>query len=211
MKTIGEIIHASRVDRSLSEQQLSGLTRIDVKYIQALEENDFQKLPSATFTKGFVRNLAQALGKNPDEWVALLRRDYQAATISTTPLSLPRRRAKFSLASLFQSQMALLLLGSLVFVIYLGFQYRAVITPPALEVINPLKDAVTISPITIEGKTASGTTITINDDLKITPDSSGYFAAKLNFSPGQNEVKVSVTNRFSRTTTKVIPITILSQ
>ena len=211
MKTIGEIIHASRVDRSLSEQQLSGLTRIDVKYIQALEENDFQKLPSATFTKGFVRNLAQALGKNPDEWVALLRRDYQAATISTTPLSLPRRRAKFSLASLFQSQMALLLLGSLVFVIYLGFQYRAVITPPALEVINPLKDAVTISPITIEGKTASGTTITINDDLKITPDSSGYFAAKLNFSPGQNEVKVSVTNRFGRSTTKIVPITIVSQ
>ena len=211
MKTIGEIIRTSRVDRALSEQQLSGLTRIDAKYIQALEENDFKKLPPATFTKGFVRNLAQALGKNPDEWVALLRRDYQAATISTTPLSLPRRRAKFSLASLFQSQMALLLLGSLVFVIYLGFQYRAVITPPALEVINPLKDAVTISPITIEGKTASGTTITINDDLKITPDSSGYFAAKLNFSPGQNEVKVSVTNRFGRSTTKIVPITIVSQ
>lgn len=211
MKTIGEIIRASRVDRSLSEQQLSSLTRIDVKYIQALEENDFHKLPSATFTKGFVRNLAQALGKNPDDWVALLRRDYQAATNTATPLSFPRRRAKFSPSSLFQSQMALLLLGSLVFVIYLGFQYRAVITPPALEVINPQKDAVTISPVTIDGKTASGTTITINDDLKITPDSSGYFAAKLNFSPGQNEIKVSVTNRFGRSNTKVIPITIVSQ
>ena len=211
MKTIGEIIHASRVDRSLSEQQLSGLTRIDVKYIQALEENDFQKLPSATFTKGFVRNLAQALGKNPDEWVALLRRDYQAATVPVSASTPPRRQPKFSFSSLFQSQTALLLLGSLVFVIYLGFQYRAVITPPALDVINPQKDAVTISPITIEGKTASGTTITINDDLKITPDSSGYFAAKLNFSPGQNEIKVSVTNRFSRSTTKVVPITIVSQ
>lgn len=107
--------------------------------------------------------------------------------------------------------MALLLLGSLAFVIYLGFQYRAVITPPALAVINPQKDAVTISPVTIEGKTVSGATVTINDDLKISPDSSGYFAAKLNFSPGQNEIKVSVTNRFSRTTTKVIPITIVSQ
>lgn len=211
MKTIGEIIRASRADRSLSEQQLSSLTRIDAKYIQALEENDFQKLPSATFTKGFVRNLAQALGKNPDDWVALLRRDYQAATNTASPLSLPRRRTRFSPSSLFQSQTALLLLGSLVFVIYLGFQYRAVITPPALEVINPQKDAVTISPVTIEGKTASGTTVTINDDLKITPDSSGYFAAKLNFSPGQNEIKISVTNRFTRTTTKVIPITILSQ
>ena len=211
MKTIGEIIRTSRVDRALSEQQLSGLTRIDAKYIQALEENDFKKLPPATFTKGFVRNLAQALGKNPDEWVALLRRDYQAATNTATPLYLPRRRIRFSFASLFQSQMALLLLGSLIFVIYLGFQYRAVITPPALEIINPQKDAVTISPVTIDGKTASGTTVTVNDDLKITPDSSGYFAAKLNFSPGQNEIKVSVTNRFSRTTTKVIPITIVSQ
>lgn len=211
MKTIGEIIRASRADRSLSEQQLSGLTRIDVKYIQALEENDFHKLPSATFTKGFVRNLAQALGKNPDDWVALLRRDYQAATGAVAPPSFPRRRTKFSPSSFFQSQPALLLLGSLVFVIYLGFQYRAVITPPALEVINPQKDAVTISPVTIDGKTASGTTITINDDLKITPDSSGYFAAKLNFSPGQNEIKISVTNRFTRTTTKIIPITIVSQ
>ncbi len=211
MKTIGEIIRTSRVDHALSEQQLSGLTRIDAKYIQALEENDFKKLPSATFTKGFVRNLAQALGKNPDEWVALLRRDYQAATNTATPLSLSRRRTQFSLAALFQSQMALLLLGSLVFVIYLGFQYRAVITPPALAMINPEKDAVTISPVTIEGKTVSGTTITVNDDLKITPDSSGYFAAKLNFPPGQNEIKVSVTNRFGRSTTKVVFITIVSQ
>ena len=211
MKTIGEIIRTARVDHALSEQQLSGLTRIDAKYIQALEENDFQKLPSATFTKGFVRNLAQALGKNPDEWVALLRRDYQAAAFPISSVSPPRHQPKFSLASLFQSQMALLLLGSLAFVIYLGFQYRAVITPPALAVINPQKDAVTISPVTIEGKTVSGATVTINDDLKISPDSSGYFAAKLNFSPGQNEIKVSVTNRFSRTTTKVIPITIVSQ
>lgn len=210
MKTIGEIIRASRVDRSLSEQQLSSLTRIDVKYIQALEENDFHKLPSATFTKGFVRNLAQALGKEPNDWVALLRRDYQASAVPAS-VSIPRRHAKFSFVSLFQSQTALLLIGSLVFVIYLGFQYRAVITPPALEVINPQKDAVTISPVTIDGKTASGTTVIINDDLKITPDSSGYFAAKLNFSPGQNEIKVSVTNRFGRSNTKVIPITIVSQ
>lgn len=211
MKTIGEIIRSSRVDRSISEQQLSGLTRIDVKYIQALEENDFKKLPSATFTKGFVRNLAQALGKDPDEWVALLRRDYQSATVPASSVSPSRRQSRFSFSSLFQSQAALLFLGGLVFLLYLGFQYRAVITPPALDLTSPQKDAVTISPVSIEGKTASGTTVIINDDLKISPDSSGYFATKLNLSPGTNEIKISVTNRFSRTTTKVIPVTIVSQ
>lgn len=211
MKKIGEIISASRANNSLSQEQLSNLTRIDVKYIRALEENDFSALPSATFTKGFVRNLAKALGKDPDEWVALLRRDYQAAAAPASPVSSPRRQPKFSFASLFQSQTALLLFGGLVFLSYLGFQYRAVITPPPLDIINPARNTVTISPVTIEGKTVPGATVTINDDLKITPDSSGYFAAKLNLSPGQNDIKVSVVNRFGRSTTKVNPVTIVSQ
>lgn len=211
MKKIGEIISASRAARSLSQEQLSNLTRIDVKYVRALEENNFSALPSATFTKGFVRNLAKALDKDPDEWIALLRRDYRAAATPASPVSSPRRQPKFSFASLLQSQTALLLFGGLVFLTYLGFQYRAVITPPPLDITNPAKNAVIISPVTIEGKTVPGATVTINDDLKITPDSSGYFAAKLNLSPGANDIKVSVTNRFGRTTTKLNPVTIVSQ
>ncbi len=209
MKTIGEIIRANRLDRGLTLEALSKTTRIDSRYIHALEENEFKKLPSITFTKGFVRNLAQALGKDPGEWVALLRRDYQADSSPTvTPL---HRSKRFSLGSIFQSQALILFLGAVVFLGYLGFQYRAVITPPSLEIISPTKDAVVVSPVTLEGKTVSGTTVTINEDLKISPDSSGRFLTKLNLSPGSVEVKISVSNRFSRTTTKTIPITIVSQ
>ncbi|MBI2310384.1 helix-turn-helix domain-containing protein [Candidatus Collierbacteria bacterium] len=209
MKTIGEVLRTARKDLGLSLQQLSGMTKIDVRYIEAIEANDFKNLPSATFTKGFVRNLAISLGKDPDEWVALLRRDYQ--TTSPTNPSPIRRSRRFSLGSLLQSQAVLLALGAVIFVVYLGFQYRAVITPPPLEINNPTKDAVTVSPVTLEGKTSSGTTVVINDDLKIVPDSSGHFQTKLNLSPGINEIKVVVLNRFSRSTTKVVNITILSQ
>lgn len=209
MKTIGEILRTARKDHGFTAEQLSGLTKIDARYIEAIEENDFKNLPSATFTKGFVRNLAISLGKDPDEWVALLRRDYQ--TTSPANASPIRRIRRFSLGSLLQSQTILLALGAVVFVIYLGFQYRAVITPPPLEINNPTKDTVTVSPVTLDGKTTSGTTVIINDDLKIVPDSSGHFQTKLNLSPGTNEIKVSVVNRFGRTTTKTIPITILSQ
>lgn len=209
MKTIGEIIRSARKDQGLSPTQLSGITKIDVRYIDALEENDFKKLPSSTFTKGFVRNLAISLGKDPGEWVALLRRDYHSLTpVASQGLRRPRH---FSLSSLFQSQTLLIVLGAIVFLGYLGFQYRAVITPPPLEISSPIKDAVIVSPVSLKGKTASGTTVIINDDLKIVPDSSGHFLTKLNLSPGNNEIKVEVINRFSRTTTKIIPITILSQ
>ncbi len=209
MKTIGEILRSSRKDRGYTVDQLSSLTKIDTRYIDAIEENNFKSLPSATFTKGFVRNLAISLGKDPEGWIALLRRDYHAATpINASPV---RRIRHLSLGTLFQSQSLLIALGALVFVVYLGFQYRAVITPPSLEITSPTKDAVTISPVTLEGKTSSGATVVINDDLKITPDSRGRFQTKLNLSPGSNEIKISVTNRFSRSTTKTIPITILSQ
>ncbi len=209
MKTIGEILNTARKDHGLNPQQLSGMTKIDARYIEAIEANDFKNLPSATFTKGFVRNLAISLGKDPDEWVALLRRDYQ--TTSPTNPSPIRRARRFSLGSLLQSQAVLLALGAVIFVVYLGFQYRAVITPPPLEINNPTKDAVTVSPVTLEGKTASGTTVIINDDLKIVPDSSGRFQTKLNLSPGTNQIRVVVLNRFNRSTTKVVNITILSQ
>lgn len=210
MKTIGEILRTTRTDRDISTAKLSQLTKIDVRYIEALEENNFGQLPSSTFTKGFIRNLAQALGKDPDEWVALLRRDYQTTNPIKTVSSI-RHPHRFSFFSALQSQALLAGIGAVVFLVYLIFQYRAVITPPPLEIQSPVKDAVIISPVTIEGKTASGTTVIINEDLKITPDSEGKFQSRLNLSPGNNEIKVVVTNRFGRSTTKTIPITILSQ
>ena len=209
MKTIGEILRESRKDRGYTPVQLSSLTKIDVRYIEALEENDFKKMPSATFTKGFVRNLAISLGKDPSDWVALLRRDYQASTPPT--VSPPRRNRRFSISSLIQSRSLLIVLGAVVFVTYLVFQYRAVITPPPLDISSPTKDAVTISPVILKGLTSSGTTVIINDDLRLVPDSSGHFQTKLNLSPGTSDIKISVVNRFSRSTTKIIPLTILSQ
>ena len=210
MKTIGEILRTARKDRGFTTQQLSHLTKIDTRYIDALEENNFKNLPSATFTKGFVRNLAISLSKDPDEWVALLRRDFQTSTPSS-PATPIRHARRFSLISALQSQTLLLSLGILVFIVYLAFQYRAVITPPPLEIISPTKDAVIVSPVSLEGKTVSGTTVVVNEDLKITPDSSGHFQTRLNLSPGQNEIVINVVNRFGRSTKKSVPITIVSQ
>lgn len=209
MKTIGEILRQTLETRGISEEKLSQLTRIDIRYIQALESNDFKHLPPVTFTKGFVRNLSLALGKDPDEWIALLRRDYQLDTPKT--ISTFHRPSHFSFASLFQSQILLVLAGALIFLGYLGFQYRAVIAPPPLAIVSPVQDAVIASPVSLEGITSPGNTVVINDGLKVTPDASGHFSARLNLSPGQNDIKVSATNRFSRTTAKTISVTIVSQ
>lgn len=208
MKNIGELLLAARLEKGLTVDRLSYITRIDAKYITALEDNDFKKLPPATFTKGFVRIISTALGKNPDEMVAVFRRDYQI--INKAPTLHPHHLHRLHFSRFLNSQILIIGLGALIFLFYLVFQYRAVITPPVLTLKSPLANAVLVSPVSVEGTTVAGATITINDDLKIIPDQQGNFSTRLNLSPGQNDVKVSVTNRFSRTTTKTLSITVLT-
>jgi cytoskeletal protein RodZ len=207
MKTIGELLSSARREKDWSLQKLSDITRIDLKYLQALENNDFKSLPPSTFTKGFIRNIASVLGRNPDEMVAIFRRDY---SYNHAPVAKGKHHPKLKISHVFTSQITVVAFGIIVFIVYLAFQYRAVITPPQLVITNPTANAVLVSPVTIEGNTPAGSTVTINEDLKITPDAKGSFSARLNLSPGQNEIKVSVTNRFSKTTTQTIPITILT-
>lgn len=208
MKTVGDILKEERLGRGLSIDQLSRLTKIDPKYIQALESNKFSLLPSSTFAKGFVRNLAISLSRDPDEMVALFRRDFQES-FKSTPLL--KRTKPFRLNQVFNSQAALWILGASVFLIYLVFQYRAVLTPPKLSISSPVVNSVLGSPVTIEGQTQAGAVIDINNGLKITPDSTGRFATKLTFDNGETKIVITSTTRFGRSTTKTIPITILSQ
>ncbi len=208
MKTVGDILNEERLGRGLSIDQLSRLTKIDPKYIVALESNKFSLLPSSTFAKGFVRNLAISLSRDPDEMVALFRRDFQESFKS---IPLLKRTKPFKLNQVFSSQAALWILGASVFLFYLVFQYRAVLTPPKLSISAPVTNSVLSSPITVEGDTQAGSIVEINKGLKITPDSTGHFATKLTFDNGETKIVITSTTRFGRSTTKTIPITILSQ
>ena len=49
---------------------LAGRTRISERYLQALEEEAADTLPSATFVRGYVREVARSLHIDPDPLVA---------------------------------------------------------------------------------------------------------------------------------------------
>lgn len=62
MFEIGSTLRDARVRRDLSLQQVEDETKIRVKYIQAMENEDFDVLPSGTYVKGFLRTYAEYLG-----------------------------------------------------------------------------------------------------------------------------------------------------
>lgn len=62
MFEIGSILRDARVRQDISLQQAEADTKIRVKYIQAMENEDFDVLPGGTYVKGFLRTYAEYLG-----------------------------------------------------------------------------------------------------------------------------------------------------
>lgn len=61
MFEIGTALRDARVRRDISLQQAEDDTKIRVKYIQAMENEDFDILPAGTYVKGFLRTYAEYL------------------------------------------------------------------------------------------------------------------------------------------------------
>jgi hypothetical protein len=58
----GRFLHTVRELRQMDMSDLATETRISLRYLEAIEGNDFDALPAATFVRGYVKEVARALG-----------------------------------------------------------------------------------------------------------------------------------------------------
>ena len=71
--TIGSQLKQARQQKGISLQEAAVKTKIQKKYLDALENDNFSLLPNALYLKGFLKSYAQILGLNPDGLVAQLQ------------------------------------------------------------------------------------------------------------------------------------------
>jgi cytoskeleton protein RodZ len=62
MQSVGNFIRTARTQTGLSLEQISAHTRIAVRTLQAIEEDDISVMPSAFFYKSFVHQFGKTLG-----------------------------------------------------------------------------------------------------------------------------------------------------
>ncbi|MFQ6014622.1 MAG: RodZ domain-containing protein [Anaerolineae bacterium] len=74
MGELGEWLRQHREERGLSLAQVEEATRIRLKYLQAMEEEDFGQLPPEVYLRGLLRQYADYLGLDPQEAIDLYRR-----------------------------------------------------------------------------------------------------------------------------------------
>jgi cytoskeletal protein RodZ len=59
---IGNSLREARIRKSLDYPEIERATKIRVRYLRALEEEEFRVLPAPTYVKGFLRTYADYLG-----------------------------------------------------------------------------------------------------------------------------------------------------
>ncbi len=86
MPDIGNTLREARIRRGLTITDVESITKIRSKYLEALEENDFEVLPGPTVVKGFLRSYASFLKLDPDLLLAEYRSQYEDSREEIGPL-----------------------------------------------------------------------------------------------------------------------------
>jgi cytoskeleton protein RodZ len=65
--TIGEQLRLAREGRGIPLREISDQTRISVHYLEAIESNDYKRLPGGIFNRSFVKAYARYVGYDEKE------------------------------------------------------------------------------------------------------------------------------------------------
>ena len=77
MSELGPRLKQARLAKGVSLRQIEASTKISVGALEALEKDDFARLPGGIFARSFVRAYAGAVGLDPDETVHEFLTEYE--------------------------------------------------------------------------------------------------------------------------------------
>jgi cytoskeletal protein RodZ len=69
MSELGSRLKQARLAKGVSLRQIEASTKISVGSLEALEKDDYARLPGGIFARSFVRAYAGAVGLNPEDTV----------------------------------------------------------------------------------------------------------------------------------------------
>ncbi len=92
--SIGEKLRLARETRGVALRDISEQTRISMRYLEAIETDDYRRLPGGIFNRSFIRAYARHIGYDEqqaiEEYSTMMHEHGESADeVSTTPLRSP--------------------------------------------------------------------------------------------------------------------------
>ncbi len=201
MKTVGQTLEEARTGQFYSLEDVERHTKIRKELVEALEADNFSKLPPATFIQGFIKNYSKFLGLDSEKMLALFRRDYEAKkhpplVMESLKGPLQSRRLRVTPSRLLGLVVVAIVLS---FFVYLWVEYHQFVGSPNLTVSSPVDQlSVEIPQVTVEGRTDPEVKVEVNhQDIGV--DGQGHFREDIKLSSSTNTITITATSKFGKT------------
>jgi cytoskeletal protein RodZ len=208
MTTAGEVIKNKRESLGKSLTTISADTKIQKRYLEYIESNQFDRFDSEIFASGFLKIYSKYLDLDVDKILALYRRDANLDTKIPKKGNLKTQKEKFKISP---KLIAIITLSIFLLSIvgYIGYQIYKFQKPPVLTVSQPLNEYVSdTDTILVKGVTETSSVVNINNE-KIKVNDKGEFEYEFKLAEGVNSITVKAwkttnTNLDTTITLKVI-------
>lgn len=206
MRTAGQLLKEERLKKGFTVAQVEKVTKIRAKFIEAIETDDYKRMPALPYVQGFLRNYSDFLGLRSTTILAIFRRQYtlkdkHTKEIIEEPLTQSRVLTRNKVI------LALVLLMIISLFGYFFWQYRQLHEPPPLLIEQPKNELVVdVAEISIFGKTDPDATVMVNNEPVLIKED-GKFFVDVPLSIGNNTVVVEATSRIGEKTTLTRKIT----
>jgi len=202
MKTVGSILKKAREEKNLSHKEIFQAIKIHPRFLQALEESNWDTFSSGVHAKGFLKNYGHYLGLDTNEVMAFFRREYdekkngQKIRSFIKPLSEPRMVITPGLILTTATVLFVLL-----FFGYVIYQYRSFAGAPILIIDQPQTDqTVSDTILNVVGRTDPDAVISLNGQ-EITTGGKGTFSAPITLAEGVNTLNFVAENKLGKKNT----------
>lgn len=199
MRTVGQILKEEREKQLYTLEDIEKVTKIRKALLEALEADDYKKLPPPTFTQGFIKNYSKFLKLDTERLLAIFRREFSdrknPPRILESFSSPVDKKINFTPKKLISLVVVGLILS---FFVYLWFEYRFLINPPSLSLTSPMDQAVSAkATIEVIGQTDPEARVTLNDQ-EVAVSSDGNFREELRLNEGMTKIVVVATSKFNK-------------
>lgn len=191
MITAGDVIKKKRESLGKNINTVSIDTKIQVRFLKYIENNQFDKFDSSVFATGFIKIYAKYLGLDVEKILALYRRSTLPKVKTTKNRLIPKRKKPFKI-NLSPRTIAFvtLILFVLLTLGYIGLQIYKFQIPPELTITEPTNEYIsTQEQVVVKGYTQKSNIVLI-DEENIQTDDEGFFEKEILLNPGVNTITI---------------------
>lgn len=202
MRTVGQTLKEARESKFYSLEEVEKVTKIRKELLEALEEDDYAKLPPSTFVQGFIKNYSKFLNIDSQKLLALFRREFSEKrhkpyVMNAFANPVDKRKLKITSGLVVGLVVSLVILS---FFGYLWLQYRQFVGAPTLQVTSPIDQLATDNPkVVVAGETDPEVKVMVNSQ-EVPVSAEGIFKEEVALSSPVNKITVVATSKLGQKT-----------